>query len=148
VERDEEVEAAATDMRTSLARLWLDKTGQSITALPDGGAVAAKAATQARLKCSWFQLVHAVVFVARSKVSAKVCLVSYPGSRTKPGQDVSFIRHVPKFLQAHAHMLGKPAEEEPEAAVLNQKFDESKSGRDEDTEDDDKASASVDAVEC
>ncbi|KAL4452426.1 hypothetical protein ABPG75_008088 [Micractinium tetrahymenae] len=50
------------------------------------------------------------------------------GSRTKPGNDVSFVRHVPKFLQAHAHMLGQAIEDEPEAAALAAKWDD---GRDE-----------------
>lgn len=104
------------------------------------------------------------------------------GSRNKPGQDVAFIRHVPKFLQvpglgwaeswtgmrcgawpvpssflellltcrtyplasplchlhqAHAHMLGKPVEEEPEAALLNQKFNDGRGGRGHEAEEED-----------
>ena len=37
-------------------------------------------------------------------------------------------------LQAHAHMLGKPVEEEPDAALLNQKFDDGRGGRGHDAE--------------
>lgn len=68
-------------------------------------------------------------------------LLFVAGSRTKPGQDVSFVRHVPKFLQAHAHMLGTPAEEEPEAALLKQKYDDGRSSRGEDADDDEKVRA-------
>lgn len=48
-------------------------------------------------------------------------------------------RHVPKFLQAHAHMLNKSVEEEPEAAALAQKFDDGKAadGQEDEGEDDD-----------
>jgi stress-induced-phosphoprotein 1 len=61
------------------------------------------------------------------------------GSRTKPGVDLSFVRHVPKFLQAHAHMLNKSVEEdEPEAALLKQKYDDDATrGREEEEGDDD-----------
>ncbi|PRW57006.1 hsp70-Hsp90 organizing 2 [Chlorella sorokiniana] len=71
------------------------------------------------------------------------------GSRNKPGQDVSFIRHVPKFLQAHAHMLGKPVEEEPEAALLNQKFDDGRGGggHEAEEEEDDEQEALRRAIE-
>jgi stress-induced-phosphoprotein 1 len=58
------------------------------------------------------------------------------GSRSKPGQDLAYIRHVPKFLQAHAHMLGTAVEEEPEAAALRQKYD---SGGEEEGAGDDEA---------
>ena len=58
------------------------------------------------------------------------------GSRSKPGQDLAYIRHVPKFLQAHAHMLGTAVEEEPEAAALRHKYD---SGGEEEGAGDDEA---------
>lgn len=31
------------------------------------------------------------------------------GGSARPGGDLQFVRHVPKFLQAHAHLLGRGA---------------------------------------
>ena len=50
------------------------------------------------------------------------------GSRSRPGGDFNFVRHVPKFLQAHAHLLGAAVEEDPEAAALSRKYDLDDSG--------------------
>lgn len=39
------------------------------------------------------------------------------GKTRKGGGDVSFIRHVPKFLQAHAHLLGQGEGQDEDAPV-------------------------------
>ena len=58
-----------------------------------------------------------------------LCLSSVGGS--KKGSQVSYTRQVPKFLQAHAHLLGKGAVASmaaPEGATLVQDVDSDKEG--------------------
>lgn len=37
------------------------------------------------------------------------------------GSNVNYVRHVPKFLQAHAHLLGKPQNEAQEEQLTAKK---------------------------
>jgi tetratricopeptide (TPR) repeat protein len=72
------------------------------------------------------------------------------GGGGRKGSDVSFIRHVPKFLQPHAHMLGQggPREDDPEAILGQQALDDARRRQDQDEDDDeDDTEALLRAVE-
>ena len=72
----------------------------------------------------------------RHHLTAGSCSEIRAAGGGKRDSNLTYIRHVPKFLQSHAHLLGKKGDDEPAVAALS-----SKRHRDSDSdggEDDDK----------
>ncbi len=58
------------------------------------------------------------------------------GASARKGANLSFERHVPKFLQPYAHMLGAKREDEDEPVVVGQDAAQRRGGKDSDDGDD------------
>lgn len=83
-----------------MGRLWSAKIGSN-SLDPTGVAVGA-AAAGALVRCKVPSILAQSCYILSSIDS----LVFLAGGSGRKGADLTFTRHVPKFLQAHAHLLG------------------------------------------